>query len=37
MIVPDAGHMVMLEHHDVVTDRVRDLVERALRHRAATA
>jgi pimeloyl-ACP methyl ester carboxylesterase len=30
-ILPEAGHMVMLEHHDVVTDQLRDLVERALR------
>jgi len=37
VILPDAGHLVMLEHHDVVTDHLRDLVERALRHRAATA
>ena len=37
VILPEAGHLVMLEHHDVVTDRLRDLVERALRHRAATA
>jgi pimeloyl-ACP methyl ester carboxylesterase len=34
-ILPDAGHMVMLEHHDVVTDELRDLVERALRSRPA--
>ena len=33
VILPEAGHMVMLEHHDVVTDHLRDLVERALRHR----
>ena len=37
VILPEAGHLVMLEHHDVVTDHLRDLVERALRHRAATA
>ncbi len=37
VILPDAGHLVMLEHHDVVTDHLRDLVERALRHRAASA
>ncbi|MEO7981927.1 MAG: alpha/beta hydrolase [Sporichthyaceae bacterium] len=36
-ILPEAGHLVMLEHHDVVTDHLRDLVERALRHRTATA
>ena len=37
VILPEAGHMVMLEHHDVVTDHLRDLVERALRHRTCTA
>lgn len=37
VILPEAGHLVMLEHHDIVTDHVRDLVERALRHHAATA
>ena len=36
VILPEAGHLVMLEHHDVVTDLVRDLVERALRHLAAS-
>jgi pimeloyl-ACP methyl ester carboxylesterase len=37
-IVPDAGHLVMLEHHDVVTDHLRSLVERALRaHPASSA
>jgi pimeloyl-ACP methyl ester carboxylesterase len=34
-ILPDAGHMLMLEHHDVVTDLLRELVERALRSSAA--
>ena len=37
VILPEAGHLVMLEHHDVGTDHLRDLVERALRHRAAMA
>jgi pimeloyl-ACP methyl ester carboxylesterase len=32
VVVPDAGHMVMLEHHAVVSEHIRDLVERALRH-----
>jgi pimeloyl-ACP methyl ester carboxylesterase len=32
VILPDAGHMVMLEHHAVVSEHIRDLVERALRH-----
>ena len=32
VILPEAGHLVMLEHHDVVTDHLRDLVERAVRH-----
>ena len=37
MILPDAGHMIMLEHHDLVTDHLRDLVERAAAHSASTA
>lgn len=37
VVLPAAGHLVMLEHHDVVTDRVRELVERALRHRASAS
>jgi pimeloyl-ACP methyl ester carboxylesterase len=37
VILPEAGHLVMLEHHDVVTDHLRDLIERALRHRAVTS
>jgi pimeloyl-ACP methyl ester carboxylesterase len=37
VILPDAGHLVMLEHHDVVTDHLRDLVERALRHRSVSS
>jgi pimeloyl-ACP methyl ester carboxylesterase len=35
VILPQAGHMIMLEHYDIVTDHLRDLVERALR--SATA
>jgi len=35
VILPDAGHMVMLEHPEVVTDLVRALVERAMRASAA--
>lgn len=31
VVLPEAGHLVMLEHHDVVSDHLRDLVERALR------
>ena len=29
VILPEAGHLVMLEHHDIVTDHLRDLIERA--------
>ncbi|CAL9449386.1 Putative aminoacrylate hydrolase RutD [Streptomyces sp. enrichment culture] len=29
VLVPDAGHLVMLEHPDVVTDRLADLLARA--------
>ncbi|MEU7648518.1 alpha/beta fold hydrolase [Streptomyces huasconensis] len=29
VLVPDAGHLVMLEHPDVVTDRLADLLSRA--------
>jgi pimeloyl-ACP methyl ester carboxylesterase len=32
VVVPDAGHMIMLEHHALVSEHVRDLVERSLRH-----
>ena len=32
VIVPDAGHMIMLEHHALVSEHIRDLVERSLRH-----
>jgi pimeloyl-ACP methyl ester carboxylesterase len=35
VILKDAGHMLMLEHYDVVTDHLRGLVERALRPTAA--
>jgi len=37
VILPEAGHLLMLEHHDVVTDHLRDLVERALRGRSHSA
>lgn len=37
VILPDAGHLVMLEHPDVVTEHLRDLVVRALRGRASSA
>jgi pimeloyl-ACP methyl ester carboxylesterase len=30
-ILPEAGHMLMLEHHDLLTDHLRALIERALR------
>lgn len=33
VILPDAGHLVMLEHHDVVSDHLRDLVTRSVRRR----
>ena len=29
VLVPDAGHLVMLEHPEVVTDRLADLLTRA--------
>ncbi|CAM5486188.1 hypothetical protein SALBM311S_05644 [Streptomyces alboniger] len=29
MLVPDAGHLVILEHPEVVTDRLADLLTRA--------
>lgn len=35
VILPEAGHMLMLEHYHVVTDLLRDFVERALRSAAA--
>ncbi|MDQ1629198.1 MAG: hypothetical protein QOI54_2942 [Actinomycetota bacterium] len=31
VVMPDTGHMLMLEHHDVVTEHLRDFVGRALR------
>ena len=37
VILPEAGHLLMLEHHDRLTDHLRDLVERALRHRAPSS
>ncbi|MFE9255058.1 alpha/beta fold hydrolase [Streptomyces sp. NPDC006879] len=36
VIVPDAGHLVMLEHPEVVTDRLADLLGRAGTRPAAT-
>jgi pimeloyl-ACP methyl ester carboxylesterase len=30
VILPEAGHLLMLEHHDVVTHHLRDLVDRAV-------
>jgi pimeloyl-ACP methyl ester carboxylesterase len=35
VILPESGHMIMLEHYDIVTDHLRDLVERALRSSTA--
>ncbi len=35
VVLPEAGHMLMLEHPDIVTDHLRALVERALRSGAA--
>ena len=32
VVLPDAGHLLMLEHPDIVSDHLRDLVERPLRH-----
>ena len=32
VVLQDAGHMIMLEHHAVVSEHIRDLVERSLRH-----
>jgi pimeloyl-ACP methyl ester carboxylesterase len=37
VILPEAGHLVMLEHHDVVTDHLRELIERAVRHRRVSS
>ena len=36
VIMPDAGHMIMLEHHAVVSEHIRDLVDRAMRHSASS-
>jgi len=36
VVVRDAGHLVMLEHPDVVTEHLEDLIERALRSAART-
>lgn len=33
VVLPEAGHLLMLEHHDALTGHLRELVERALRHR----
>jgi pimeloyl-ACP methyl ester carboxylesterase len=35
VVLPEAGHLVMLEHHDAVTEQLRALVERALATAAA--
>jgi pimeloyl-ACP methyl ester carboxylesterase len=35
VILPDAGHMIMLEHYHVVTDELRALVGRAMRSASA--
>jgi pimeloyl-ACP methyl ester carboxylesterase len=37
VVLPEAGHLLMLEHPDVVSDHLRDLVERALRTHAASS
>jgi pimeloyl-ACP methyl ester carboxylesterase len=38
VVLPMAGHLVMLEHPDVVSDHLRDLVERSVRaHPASSA
>jgi pimeloyl-ACP methyl ester carboxylesterase len=34
VVLPEAGHMLMLEHHEVVSSHIRRLVERALRAQA---
>jgi len=36
-ILPDAGHLLMLEHPDAVTELLRDLVNRSLRQRPASS
>jgi pimeloyl-ACP methyl ester carboxylesterase len=35
VVLPEAGHLLMLEHHDVVSDHLRELVETATRAGAA--
>ena len=38
VVLPEAGHLVMLEHPDIVSDHLRGLVERALRsHQSESA
>jgi pimeloyl-ACP methyl ester carboxylesterase len=37
VILPAAGHLVMLEHPDLVSDHLRDLVERAVRAHPASS
>jgi pimeloyl-ACP methyl ester carboxylesterase len=37
VVLPEAGHLLMLEHPDVVSDHLRDLVERVLRTRTASS
>jgi pimeloyl-ACP methyl ester carboxylesterase len=37
VILPEAGHLVMLEHPDVVSDHLRDLVERSIRAHPASS
>jgi pimeloyl-ACP methyl ester carboxylesterase len=32
VILPNAGHMLMLEHHDTVSEHLRELVARGLQH-----
>lgn len=34
VVLPQAAHMLMLEHHEVVSGHIRDLVERALKAQA---
>ena len=36
VIVDDAGHMIMLEHHEVVSDHIRELVARAVKPSASS-
>jgi pimeloyl-ACP methyl ester carboxylesterase len=37
VILAEAGHLVMLEHPDLVSDHLRDLVERAVRAHPASS